>query len=367
MSLVEENASKSTIRDVARLCGVSIKTVSRVLNGESGVKRETRDRVTRIINEMGYFPHAGARSMRGKPINRVGLTLAAPPTEAPLSLRLLDLLFTELYSSLGMKGNYLCLDLNPYAEHNNTDYARGLWEQLVAGLVIAGPLSPGDPVIERIHRSGHPYVAIGRLASFPECSSASVDFEEGAYLSAKHLLSRGHRNIALLMSIKGYEPGLERKRGYSQALAEAGIGLDESLVGDVQFSSSSISEAVSRLLQNQNISALIDCTGAEDAESIRRGARQAGREIGRDLDLVAWTYTQGAVVFPEAAAHVWIPIREAAHDGIRQFSDWFLGSRTEPVRVLYPPTLYETKDAVEVPQLVPVFDLSFLFPVSDRS
>ena len=349
---------KVTIHDVARSAEVSIKTVSRVLNAEPGVKTETRDRVLGVISELGYQPHSGARSMRGRPKNRVGLTLAAPPSVVPLSEQLLHWMFEEIYNVLGLTGNYLCLDLNPFAQNGNTDYARGLWEQLFGGVIVTGPLKTGDKIIERIHRSGFPYVAIGRLDSFPNCSSATVDFEEATYMSTKFLIDRGHHRIALLKSFEGFQPGVERRRGYLHALEEAGIEPDEDLIGTAGFVSDRISGAVCELLSRKDVTALLDCSGSEDGESIRRGAAQAGRRIAQDLEVVTWTYTNRAAVLEEAVAHVWIPILEAAQEGIRLFGDWFAGVGEGPIKVLHQAILYEDLEPGEVPKPRPFFAMT---------
>ena len=78
--------------------------------------------------------------------------------------------------------------MNPSAAPNSVDYARSIWENLFSACVLVSPLRLDDATIPRIHHSGIPYLSLGRLDSFSECSSATADYEQGAYMSTKYLL-----------------------------------------------------------------------------------------------------------------------------------------------------------------------------------
>jgi len=348
------DGGKWTINDVAEEAAVSVKTVSRVLNKEAGVRDDTRRRVLEVMQKVGYQPHAGARSLRGRAPNCLGVTLAAPADTVPLSDVFLTWLFGQLYQIFGQTGNYVCFDLNPYGYGGGGDYGRGLWESIYRGLVVIGPLRMDDAVLRRIHNSGSPYVAVGRLLDMPECSSATVDFTEAAYIATKFLIDRGHRRIALLSSMDGFVPGEERRRGYVKALEEAGIAPDFELVERLAFNSDSVTNGVHRTLTKPGVTALVDCSGAQDGDSIREGVRRAGRSLESNLELVGWTYTCDATVLPEALAHVWAPMREAVLAGLNELSDWFNGLREGPIKVLYRPIL-QLKNAGEPVQPRPVF------------
>ena len=346
-----------TIHDIARTAGVSAKTVSRVINDQAGVGEATRARIGRIIDEQGYHPHTGARNMRGHTRDCIGLTLSAPPDQIPLSEPLLVWLFAELYRVFGRDGYYLCFDINPFKRGPGSDYARGLWEQRFAGCVVCGPLRIGDKIIHRIHESGHPYVALGRLDSLPECHCATVDYEEGSRLSAGHLLSTGHKRVAMLKGLDGYQPGEERRRGYMKACEEAGVEADASLIHRVSFASRDIVNTVHRALLDSSVTGLVDASGAEDAASIREGARRAGRVPGKDFEIVVWTYTHNATILSEASAHMWLPVREATTEGLELLGECFRGERTGPIRVVYRPTLYNAPANGEMPKPKPVFEV----------
>jgi LacI family transcriptional regulator, galactose operon repressor len=346
-----------TIRDVAEKAGVSTKTVSRVLNGEAYVAEATRVRVQSVVREMGYYPHTGARSLRAHRRDCIGVTFSAPLSIVPISEALLSHIFSQLYHLFGSKGNSVSFDFGPGAGNLDADYARGLWSRRYAGLIIMGPLASSDTTILRVHESGYPYLTTSRLGCFPECSSAAVDLEEAAYVSTTCLIERGHRRIAHLTSFDGYNAGDERRAGYARALREADIEFDERLVRGATFEVHEIEALVHRLLMERGVTALIDSSAAQDAETIREGARRAGRALGQDTEVLCWTYSDKAAVMSEAFAHVWIPIREALFEGLEALAQWYVGESQGPVQVLYRPTLRETQGLEEVSKPRAVFDL----------
>ena len=87
------------------------------------------------------------------------------------------------------------------------------------------------------------------------------------------------------------------------------------------------------------------------------GARRAGRIVGESVEVLCWTYTAKVAVMSEACAHVWVPIREAAVEGLEGLAEWFHGKRKAPINVLYRPILYETKGLQEISKPKPVFNL----------
>ena len=346
-----------TIHDIARETGVSAKTVSRVLNHKHGVGPEVRARILRLMEEVGYQPHIGARSLRSHQNACIGVALPSPPEEVPFSQGFLLWMFTYLYDTFGSRGEFLGFDLNPSGTGENYDYGRGIWQQLFKACVIAGPMRTEDRVLARIHESGIPYLALGRLDSLPECSCATVDYEEGARMSVEFLINRGHRRIAMLGGFAGFQPGLERMRGYLRALEDAGIPFDPALTRFVGFETGGVATGVRELLADPTVTALVDASGAENGWALHEGAGRAGRIIGRDFDLVAWTYVNNAVVAHEAAAHLWLPAREAAAQGIGQLAEWLAGRRSGPIKVLHSPILDSHPKEGEVPLPGRLFDM----------
>lgn len=355
MATEKQGSGRSTIHDIARELGVSARTVSRVLNDLPGVSPKTRTRVAAYIQEAGYQPHSGARSLRSHKIDCIGVSLASPPEVVPLSQDLLGWLFGELYRLFGIHGEFISFDLHTTPVNGVRDYARGIWQQRFGATVLAGAFANDDTILRRVHLSGHPYVALARLDSMPEANSASVDYEEGAFLSTQFLLSRGHRRIGMLMAMQGYQPGTDRLRGYRRAHEHAGVPVDETLIRPTPFRAGELATLTHRMLGDHSVTALVDCSGTEDSGSLRTGASRCGRVLGKDVEVVMWTYTYGTTVMAEAAAHLWLPVREASGEGLERLAAMVYGKSSEPFQVMYRPQLMLPPYDAEIPLRQPVF------------
>ena len=308
---------RPTIHDVARELGVSARTVSRIMNDQPGVSAGTRARLAPRIAELGYAPHAGARRLRMNwRVEGIGVTLGADPAIVPLSDALLSWLFQELYDHFGARGEFISFDLHGAAQDAAHDYARGLWQDRFGALVIAGALADEDTTLARVHAAGHPYVALCRLYSQPDAYTATVDFERAAYESVALLAARGHRRIGMVRPLAGYQPGTERLRGYQHAHEALGLPYDSARVASVDFRSGTVYEAATSLLHDRTVTALIDASGHQDAKQLRNACTYTMRQIGRDVDVVVWTYDEQARVLGEAYAHVALPVRAAAVQGL---------------------------------------------------
>ena len=347
--------ARSTIQDVAELTGVSPKTVSFVLNGKPGVSEQTRVRVLKAVSDLNYHPHMGARTLRNRVSRTVGVTFTAPWKTIPLSRNLLFWLYEGLVRVFGSRGFYVTFDMSPHVAAGEHDYARGVWEQAFGPCILIGPLSDNDQTCRRLQEIGIPYVVTGRLSGLPECSSATVDYEEAAYQSTKHLIEKGHKKIAMLGAFEGYQPGQERRQGYRRAFEEAGLPVTDSLLRFVTLEVSNIVREMHSLLREHTVTALIDSSGAEDPAALREGAQRAGRRLSRDLDTVVWTYMYDTVVLPEAVAHMWLPIREATAEGFESLAAWIEGKHEGPVQVLYRPLLFEAPTREQITEDLRLF------------
>ena len=347
-----------TMQDIAHRVNLSPKTVSRVVNGEEGVSEDTRKRVLEIIKEVGYVPHSGARSMRSDPRDCVGVTVPAPVNQVPISESFFLRLFAEMYHIFGEEGHVICFDMNPHATDVTGNYARGLWEQRYSACVICGPLKEDDPVIRRVHSAGFPYLSFSRLDSVPDISSSVVDYEEAARQSAEYFIKREHTRIGMVQGFKGFHSAIERERGYRRAHRDGGVRVDPDLLYPVNFGAHEIVEAVRTLLSDHTVTALIDASGAQDAESLREGARLAGRELGKDVELLTWTYAGDSGVLKEACARMWLPLWEAGIEGLKELKRWFDDEIEGPIQVLVPPTLYDTPTLNDLPEPRQFFGLT---------
>ena len=214
----------ATIRDVARAAGVSVATVSHVLNGTRKVAPDTAARVRRAIEELGYQPNAIAQSLRKRVTYAIGVLVSdiTNPFFASLVRGVEDAAHAAGYSVVVCNS-----DENPEKEDF---YIRSLWRRRIDGMLIAPTRDGTSPALKELVQKGIPFVFVDRKAKGIGAPAVLSDNVGGAYLATKHLIERGHRRIGIVLGIPGATTTEERLAGYRQALEEAGIPFSEELV-----------------------------------------------------------------------------------------------------------------------------------------
>src|SRR5262249_50521682 len=211
-----------TIREVAQAAGVSIATVSRVLNGRGDVAPETRELVSRVIREHGYTAN---RSARGLSAGRTGLIGVLVPLVFPAYFAGILAGAAEALSERGLQ-----IVLSPTrGEHDREVTTLNRLHGLSDGALIILPEESSDE-LERLLDHGHRFVVIDPLMPLDErIPSVSAAHTSGADQAMRHLLDLGHKRIAQITGPRGWLATEEQRRGYRAALASAGILPDPAL------------------------------------------------------------------------------------------------------------------------------------------
>jgi LacI family transcriptional regulator len=214
----------ATIRDVAEKAGVSVATVSHVINGTRKVAPETEARVRRVMEELGYQPNAIAQSLRKRTTYAIGILVSdiTNPFFATLVRGAEDAALEAGYSVIVCNS-----DEDPQKEDM---YIRALWRRRIDGMLIAPTRDGTSPAIQELVQRKLPFVFVDRKAKGIEADAVLSDNIGGAYLATKHLIERGHKRIGIVLGIPGATTTEERLLGYRQALEEAGIPFSEDLV-----------------------------------------------------------------------------------------------------------------------------------------
>jgi LacI family transcriptional regulator len=213
----------ATILDVARLAGVSVGTVSRVTNGVTGVRPQTRESVLRAIADLGYVPSSHARGLRGKPSSTVALIISdvANPFYASLTRGVEDVAQSHGYSLV------LC-----NADRGRTkqrQYVERLLAEGVRGMVIA-PARNTITDLRALAKRGVALVVVDWRHSLHGVDNVYTDSVAGARETVAHFLSLGHSRIAAISGPHDDATAEDRVTGYHQALAEAGVAANPALV-----------------------------------------------------------------------------------------------------------------------------------------
>ncbi|QII07767.1 LacI family transcriptional regulator [Rhodococcoides fascians A25f] len=270
-----------TMDDVARIAGVSVSTVSHVLNGTRNVNPTTRQRVDAAIVEIGYRRNVVARSLAAGRTNTVGLSIAA------LTNPYFGSLVHAVEQRLSEAGYVLILGDShdePLSERRVTD---SLLDRQVDGMILAPAAGSESKTIPEIVRSGTPLVLIDRMLDLP-CDQVGPENEASAYELTAHLLDAGHRRIAIVRGIEGISSTNERFDGYARALADRGVDLDPGLILDGRSNVEVAEMHVRALMSSSNRpSALVSMNNSMTIGSLK-AVRALGLSIPHDLAFVCY-------------------------------------------------------------------------------
>src|SRR3954447_23612703 len=214
-----------TMADVARLAGVSVTTVSHVINGTRPASQRTRDSVLAAIERTGYRPNTIARALARGGTQSLGLAISG----------LSNPYFTDVVASIeaaaGRAGHTLLLgDTREDPEHE-LRIVRTLAERQVDGLLLAPSVGALEGALPYLERAGVPVVLLDRFLDVP-LDQVGCDNEQPTARLVEHLIDLGHRRIAMSIGIPGLSTTDERVRGYRMALEQAGLEFDPQLVAE---------------------------------------------------------------------------------------------------------------------------------------
>jgi LacI family transcriptional regulator len=325
---------KLTIRQIAKLAGVSRSTVSRVINDHPNVSPETRDQVLQVVAETGFHPDPIARSLSSRRAGIIGLVI-------PLAIQSLfeDPFFPRLMQGISQGCNNhdytLTLFLLHSLEEESKLYARVSRRQLLDGVIVTATRG-GDPLIPRLIANRIPFVMHGRHDD-PRVSFVDVDNAAGAYTAVTHLVRLGRRRIALISGPSGSLAAEDRKRGYLNALQERRVPVDESLIIHGDFTETSSYEAVQRLLPHDPDAVFVA------SDSMALGALRALHEVGKRVpDEVAVVgfddMPQAATVDPPLTT-IRQPIQQTGVLAVEMLIDILENGADPPRRIILPTEL----------------------------
>lgn len=333
-----------TLEDVGRLAGVSRSTVSRVINGETSVRQEVRDRVQEVIRQTGYTPHAAARSLVS---NRTGVIGLVIPSRVHSLFE--DPYFAKLIQGITLASNRAGTTLSLFL-FESEDEEKDLYPRVVeAGFldgVIVTATRAGDPLISRIAASQLPLVMVGR-PGIDGVSFADVDNRGGAALAARHLCEIGCERIALIGAPGNTTTGQDRLAGFVEGLAEAGRALPQHLRVDGDFSEESGYRGMTTLLEHDPDGVFVA------SDTMATGALQALRDNGRrvpdDVAVVGFDGFHASERTNPRLTTLRQPVADTAAAAVRLLIRLITGTETGPISEMFPVDLVIRESSLASP------------------
>ena len=271
----------ASIREVAQLSGVSVATVSRVLNGSAPVREETRQRVLERVRELDYVPNAAARTLVRRRSQVIGVVVNTGDAHPDLKHPFFGEVLVGLRQALGAS-HY---DLLLFTAREG--FLRRAVHHQLDGLVLMG-VDRRDPDLRGALDRGLPAMNVDLDVSGRRAGYVMSDNVGGAHLATRHLIELGHVRIATITGLSNTKPAIDRLRGYRDELAAHRLSYRTTYVRNGDFYSASGHEQTHRLLALQRPPTAIFAASDEMAIGAVSAIHEAGLSVPGDLSVIGF-------------------------------------------------------------------------------
>ena len=231
----------SSQRDVAKRANVSFMTVSRVVNGHSNVKKETREKVLKVISELGYYPNAAARALNRNKTNVIGIIV--PYYEHFLAAPYFVELLLAIEKYVCVRGYDLIFNTSR-GKSNRKDYSILYKHRKIDGLIIFAPSIHDSLSLENLVKDHVPFVIVGGREENSHVNYVDIDNAKGTREAINYLLTLGHRRIGHVTGILQVIDGRTRLQTYLGTLRSENVEIDEELIFEGDFTEKSGHDAL---------------------------------------------------------------------------------------------------------------------------
>lgn len=330
-----------TIRDVAREAGVSTSTVSRVINGASGVRADKVRRVRDAVRRLSYQPNPVARDLpRRAAVHTVGVLVPQ------LADEFTGAVVTGIEQTLRENGLHMLCSLS-HADPKDEEVAVGIFfERRVSGLILVTPALHDTSLLEFRDRRV-PLVLVNRRLPELAAHCIHVDNREGSSLATRHLLELGHRDIVHIAGPLQRQDARERLEGFFSALTTAGIERDEARVLESDYTAEGGERAMLHLLERRNATAVVAANDLIAAGALV-ALRRKGLHVPRDVSIVGFDDRSVARLLSPALTTVRYPMHEVGRRAADHLVETISGASPSPLPLLVPELVQRASTAPPV-------------------
>ncbi|GAB4334546.1 MAG: LacI family DNA-binding transcriptional regulator [Calditrichia bacterium] len=275
-----------TIKDVAKKANVSVATVSLVIHNHKRISQETRKRVLKVIDELGYHPSHSARGLVSRRSGNIGFIT----TNDHFSRS--EPFYTQIFLGTEFRARdleyYVLLTTIPSDFSENDPLPRFVLEHNVDGVIIAGKV-PAN-LVERLEEKNLPIIFVDYYLEGHRQPAVMIDNVDGGRQATRHLLDCGHRDIAFIGGDIGHPSISERYQGYRQALEEAAVPFSPGrCVLDAPYPDREGGyRSIKKLLESgEAFSAVFSCNDAMAIGALQ-GLREAGLRVPQDVSIIGF-------------------------------------------------------------------------------
>ena len=308
-----QRGAQPTINDVARLSGVSKKTVSRVINDSPLLNQATREKVQAVIADLAYVPNVQARALALRRNFVLGMIYDNPNAQMVLNFQegVLDAIHDTEFA----------LVIRPVDRHdpNLFDQVRKFLEQQrLYGVMVLPPLSENDAFFALLDELGCNYVRMGSAQLDDPAHLVQSNDRQAVEDAVGRLIAGGHRRVGLVEGPDGFRSALERREGWRNAMAANGLPCGDDLIASGNYTFETGKAAGAHLLDLADRPTAIFASNDVMAAGVVHVARERGLDVPGDLSVVGFDDTAiAATIWPPLSTVRW-PIRTMACSAARK-------------------------------------------------
>ena len=317
-----------TIADVAERAGVSIATVSRVLNGTVPVQPEKAERVRRAMEELQFVPRAAARVLASKRTHTIGLILP----------EISGAFFSPMLRGIEAEAHEIDYDLLIHSMHaslSNPNHSSPLGEHNTDGLLVFTN-SLHERQLARLHRINFPVVLLHQAPPDSlDIPVITIENKDGAAMLINHLIEvHDRRRIVFLQGPEGHEDSQWRERGYREALEAHAIPFDPALIASGGFDDEEAFTAIQQMMLDGIEFDAVFAGDDDAAAGVYRALKMSGRVIPRDAAVTGFDDVPFARYLSPALTTVRAPIEEVGREAVRQLSRLMNGQQAQALTLM---------------------------------
>ena len=324
------------LKQLSSHLNLSPTTVSRALGGYSDVSEHTRERVRRAAHDLDYRPSRVAQQLRVGRADAVGLVLPVPPEQFASPL------FGEMIAGMGEElahdDQALVVTSCPPGPHETAHYQRQIRSGRVDGFIVLRTRKR-DVRAELLQEAGVPFVMHGRSESAPQAAFLDIDSERGFAEAARLLLGLGHRRIALINGPAELYSAAVRQRGFVQAMQDAGVTVDHTLIRNGDLDEASGHSLGLELLGGTQRPTAIVCVNDMTALGVIHAARELNLRVGDDLSVTGYDDIPIARYSDPALTTLGTSARQAGRRLVQLHRELLKGTPPEQLQELWTPEL----------------------------
>jgi DNA-binding LacI/PurR family transcriptional regulator len=331
------NQNNITIVDIAKRAGVSVSTISRILNGKQDVSDKTRLRVQQVIDELGYQPHAQARRLRSGKTRTLALLYPFQHTgDHPINYAVMDFLIGAA-TVASENGFFFSLITTPVTENSLLSLYQG--SQLDG--VILMQIYLQDWRVDLLRRRNYPFVMIGRCEDNHGITYIDFDFENFVVTAFDHLIALGHRHIGFItfsepLRASGYGPAVRSMQGYDTALEAHSL---TSACREIDFGIQPTKQAVVELFECMPSMTALVTAHHGTAPGIAHAANMLERNIPDDLSVISLLDERMAEMLTPPLTTIDFPAYKMGYQAAEMLIEKLEDPYMPPKQVLIPPRL----------------------------